>query len=100
MAVKKSRGASDNGETQSETRLAPPEEKERAVVRQSSPDNGTLPVNTGSLKIPQELVGEEDSTGTFLRRVDPAVIVILCCALIFIATIAYVIWSGWEPPRP
>jgi hypothetical protein len=100
MAVKKKsrRAASNNGETQSEARLTPPEEKEGARKPQNAAGNGTLPVNTGELKLPQELA-EDETEGPLFQHVDPAVLVILCCALIFIAVIAYVVWSGWEPPK-
>jgi hypothetical protein len=99
MAVKKRRRGASSGETKSEAQLAPPEEKEGAPVSRPNPANdGKLPVNTGELKLPQELV-EEETEGPGFQRVDPVVLVILCFSLIFILIIAYVIWSGWEPPR-
>jgi hypothetical protein len=102
MAVrKKKRRAANNGETEFEARLTPPEEKKGAAnkgeVNKSAAGDGTLSVNTGDLKLPQELI-EEETDGSLFQRIDPAVLVILCLSLVFIASIAYVIWSGWEPP--
>jgi hypothetical protein len=100
MAVKKSQRGANNGETDSEAQLAPPAgKKESAPLTQSRMDDGTLDVNTGDLKLPQELAEEEEAETTGLLSVDPAVIVILCFSLVFIAVIAFVIWNGWEPPR-
>jgi hypothetical protein len=102
MAVKKSwrrtRGRKDNSkESASEARLAPPEEKGKGAVEHPASNNdGTLVLNTGQLKLPQDFK-EEDATG--FPRIDPALLVILCISLIFIAVIAYTIWNGWEPPR-
>lgn len=89
----------NNGESKAEARLAPLEETSGASrSHQISSGNGPLAVNTGELKLPQELADEEAAAeGSF--RVDPVVIGILCFSLIFIAVIAYVVWSGWEPPR-
>jgi hypothetical protein len=42
---------------------------------------------------------EEETKKSGLLSVDPAVMFILCCSLVFIAVIAFVIWNGWEPPR-
>lgn len=112
MAVrKKKRRAANNGETEFEARLTPPEEKKSAANKgevdksaaskngddKSAAGDGTLSVNTGDLKLPQELI-EDETDGSLFQRIDPAVMVILCLSLVFIASIAYVIWSGWEPP--
>jgi hypothetical protein len=110
MAVrKKKRRAANNGETEFEARLTPPEEKgaankgevDKSAANKNGDDksaagDGTLSVNTGDLKLPQEFV-EEGTDGSLFHHIDPAVLVILCISLIFIASIAYVIWSGWEP---
>lgn len=117
MAVRKksrSRRAASNGESESPARLAPPEEKKGAARNSATSDgnsandkstsdksvanDGTLSVNTSELKLPQELI-EDENGGSLFQQVDPAVLVILCLSLIFIAAIAYVIWSGWEPSK-
>ena len=99
MAVKKSQRGANNGETHSEARLTPPEEKGSAPPpRQSSTDDGTLKVNTGNLKLPEQLV-EEEAEAAGPQKFDPAVMLILCFSLVFIAVIAFVIWNGWEPPQ-
>ena len=95
-------GENNSGESESEARLTPPEEKRdaAATTAQSSNNDGTLTVNTGDLKLPQELTEEEEEEE--VRRflpIDPFVFAILCFSLLFILAIAYIIWSGWEPPR-
>lgn len=85
------------GESAAEARLTPPEETKGARNNQGAA-SGVLAVNTGELKLPKELTEEEEEVKRFMP-VDPAVLVILCFSLLFILTIAYVIWSGWEPPR-
>ncbi|MDX6695461.1 MAG: hypothetical protein QOF02_3064 [Blastocatellia bacterium] len=107
MAVKKSGrkargGKKQAGETESESRLTPPEEGNGAQGRQpaNNKDDGTLAVNTGELTLPQELIEEDDEKRIWFMRVDPAVLTILCLSLLFIAFIAYLILSGWEPPAP
>jgi hypothetical protein len=102
MAVKwrRTRSRKNNSkETASEARLAPPEERGGGAVHQPASNNndGTLVLNTGQLKLPQQIKDEEED-GSFLS-IDPAVLILLCFSLIFIAVIAYIIWNGWEPPR-
>ncbi len=100
MAVKKSQRGANNGETHSEARLAPLEERGSAPPPpQNSTDDGTLKVDTGNLKLPQELTEEEETEAAGLQKFDPAVKLILCFSIVFIAVIAFVIWNGWEPPR-
>jgi hypothetical protein len=101
----KQRGDSKTSESESEARLTPPEEKNGArrpppqANQNSNTDNGKLAVNTGELKLPQELADEEeDERKTIFTRIDPAVLTILCLSLLFIAFIACVILYGWEPP--
>jgi hypothetical protein len=101
MAVKRGvrarRGSGSEKESEFEARLAPPEEKSGAASRQAVNDKGALPVNTGELKLPQDLLEEGQEAANFWR-IDPVVFALLCFSLLFIAVIAYVIWSGWEPP--
>lgn len=102
MAVKKSRRArhrkNSSGESASEARLAPPEERgDGAGSHQFSNDDGALVLNTGRLKLPQQIEEEEGKAG-FLT-IDPAVLTLLCLSLIFIVAIAFIIWNGWEPPQ-
>jgi len=109
-ALKKSahkhRRDSQAGESELESRPAPPEEENGArrppqSNQNANNDNGTLAVNTGELKLPQELAEEEeDERKTIFTRIDPAVLTILCLSLLFIAFIACVILYGWEPPTP
>jgi hypothetical protein len=109
-ALKKSahkrRGDSKASASEFEARLTPPEEKNGArrppqANQNSNNDNGTLAVNTGELKLPQELAEEEeDERKNIFKRIDPAVLTILCLSLLFIAFIACVILYGWEPPTP
>lgn len=101
MAVKRSRRArrnkNDSGESAAEARLAPLEERSGgAIQHQVSHNDGTLVLDTGQLKLPPEV--EEEKTAKALA-IDPAVLVILCFALVFIAVIAYIVWQGWEPPQ-
>jgi hypothetical protein len=92
-------GENHSGEAEREARRAPPEEREGAASNnQNSGDDGRLKVDTGQLKIPQDLTEEEEEVKRFLPA-DPAVLIIICLSLIFIAAIAYVIWNGWEPPQ-
>ncbi|HEX8494689.1 MAG TPA: hypothetical protein VF658_17725 [Pyrinomonadaceae bacterium] len=105
MAIRKrsrrarlARGGNNSGESEYEARLAPLEEKRGAGNTQSSNNDGTLAVNTGDLKLPQDLTEEEEEVHSFFP-IDPFVFATLCFALLFILTIAYVIWSGWEPSR-
>ena len=108
MAVrKKSRRArqdkednnNSSGESEFAARLTPPEEKEgAAAIAQSSRNDDTITVNTGDLKLPRDLTEEEEEVHGFFA-IDPFVLVILCFSLLFILAIAYIIWSGWEPPR-
>ena len=90
-------GGNHAGEAERDARSLPPAEKEDTPRNQSSADNGLLQVDTGQLKLPQNLTEEEEEVKRFLP-IDPAVLILLCFSLIFIGTIAYVIWSGWEPP--
>lgn len=105
MAVRKKsrqshRGGKTNssGESESAARLAPLEERKGAKVQPNSPHDGTLTIKTGELKLPRELTEEEAAAQRFLP-IDPFVFAVLCFAIIFILSIAYIIWSGWEPPR-
>ena len=109
MAVKKSGRKPRSGksskadESEYEARLAPLEEEENgAQPRQpaNNSDDGTLAINTGELTLPQELIEEEDEKRLWFMHIDPAVLAILCFSLLFIAFIAYLILSGWEPPMP
>lgn len=99
--ARRGEGENNSGESKSEARLAPPEEKGDAARTTQSPDNdGTLTVNTGDLKLPQNLTEEEEEEEVqrFLP-IDPFVFAILCFSVLFILAIAYIVWSGWEPPR-
>ena len=105
MAIKKrsrragrAKGKNNSGESESEARLAPPEEKGGEGGKPAPHNDGTLTVNTGDLKVPQTLTEEEEEVQSFLP-VDPFVLAILCLSLLFILAIAYIIWNGWEPPR-
>lgn len=103
MAIRKRsrrarQGGNNSGESEFEARLAPLEERRGAGSTQGSNNDGTLAVNTGDLKLPQDLTEEEEEVHSFFP-VDPFVFATLCFALLFILAIAYVIWSGWEPPR-
>ena len=87
-------------ESASEARLTPLEEISGGAERSkqhASQNDGTLVLNTGQLKLPQDFKEEEEASG--FPRIDPALLVILCFSLIFIAVIAYIIWNGWEPPK-
>ncbi|HEY0385813.1 MAG TPA: hypothetical protein VGC64_07360 [Pyrinomonadaceae bacterium] len=107
MAVKRGgrarrSGGSSKKESEFEARLAPPEEKSgavgnRAAGKRAAGDTGRLPVDTGKLKLPQDLIEEGQETAS-VWRIDPVVFAILCLSLLFIAAIAYVIWQGWELP--
>ena len=109
MAIRKSlrrtrqdKGENNSGESEFEAHLAPPEEKrDAAPSAQSSNNDGTLTVNTGDLKLPRDLAEEEEEEEEVHRflPIDPFVFGILCFSLLFIFTIAYIIWSGWEPPQ-
>lgn len=105
MAVRKKRRhahrhskTNDSGESEFEARLAPLEEKKGANSQRNSAQNGVLSTNTGELKLPRELSEEEEAAQSFLP-IDPYVFAVLCFTIIFILSIAYVIWSGWEPPK-
>lgn len=112
MSPKDEQGTGENhaGEEKRDARPAPPAEKDgtgrnqspnqsrNEGSNQSSADNGVLQVDTGQLKLPQDLTEEEEEVKRFLP-IDPAVLVLLCLSLIFIGTIAYVIWNCWEPPQ-
>lgn len=87
------RSGKDSGESEFEARLAPPEERSK-----SDDNDGRISVNTGSLKLPQELV-EDDATPGEAAKIDPVVLAIFFLALIFIVVVAFVIWNGWEPPQ-
>lgn len=91
-------GEDHSGETERAARRSPqPEGRDGTSLNQSSTDNGLLQIDTGQLKLPQNLTEEEEEVKRFMP-IDPAVLVILCFSLAFIAVIAYIIWSGWEPP--
>jgi hypothetical protein len=90
-------GKDGTGRTQSSHQSS--DKSSHQSSNQSSANNGLLQVDTGKLKLPQGLSEEEDEPKRFFS-IDPAVLIILCFSLIFIMTIAYVIWSGWEPPQP
>lgn len=92
------KGENNSGESEHEARLAPLEERQAANVTQSSNNDGTLAVNTGDLKLPNELSEEEEEAHSFFA-IDPFVFGALCFALLFILAIAYIVWSGWEPPH-
>ena len=62
-------------------------------------DDGAIVLNTGALNLPRSVLTEEGGAGIRGLRFDPAVLVIICLALLFIAGLALVIWAGWEPPR-
>lgn len=81
-----------SGESEFEARLAPLEER-----TSRDDDDGRISVNTGNLKLPQELV--EDDAAPEAARIDPVVLAIFFLALIFIIVVAFVIWNGWEPPQ-
>lgn len=91
-------GTNNSGESEAAARLAPLEEKTGTRAQQSSAHDGTLILNTGELKLPQELT-EEEETAQGILPLDPYVLAVLCFTIVFILSIAYVIWSGWEPPR-
>jgi hypothetical protein len=103
MAVKKSarksRGDDPAEKPKTKSQAAPSAKKSQARKEQHPPDEGTLPVDTGELALPQGLTEEDETTSGFLRF-DPVVLAILCFSFIFILVIAYVIWNGWEPPTP
>jgi hypothetical protein len=96
--ARKGTGENNSGESEHEARLAPLEERRGADIAPSPHNDGTLTVDTGDLKLPQDLTEEEEEVHQYFP-IDPFVFVILCFSLIFILTIAYVIWNGWEPPR-
>jgi hypothetical protein len=104
MAVKKTRrvrrGVGNNSaESEAAAQLAPPEErKSGGSSNQAAANDGTLTLNTSELKLPQDLIEEKEDDKGF-PRIDPVVLAILCFSLVFIAFIAYLIWSGWEPPQ-
>lgn len=104
MAVKKSarksRGDDNSGKSKPKPRRTPPKEKAQARDSQNPPDDGKLAVDTGELTLPKDLSEEEDKTTSGFLRFDPVVLFILCFSFLFIVAIAYVIWSGWEPPTP
>jgi hypothetical protein len=104
MAVKKSarksQGDDNTGKSKPKARRTPPKEKAQARGSQNPPEEGKLPVDTGELQLPQDLSEEEDKTTNGFLRFDPVVLFILCFSFVFILVIAYVIWSGWEPPTP
>lgn len=96
--ARRGRGENNSGESEHEARLAPLEERGKANIAQTPHNDGTLAVNTGDLKLPQDLTEEEEEAQSFYS-IDPFVFGILCFSLLFILTITYIVWSGWEPPR-
>lgn len=89
----------DAGESEHEARLAPLEEKKGVSAQPNSAQSGVLAVNTGELKLPRELSEEEEAAAQRFLPIDPYVFAVLCFTIIFILSTAYVIWSGWEPPK-
>ena len=70
--------------------LAPPEELDEKAASRSSDKDGALNVDTGSLKLPDDYIGErEDGSRSF--RPNPVVIIIFFLSLAFIAFITYLI---------
>lgn len=96
--ARQGRGENNSGESEHEARLAPLEERGKADIAQTPHNDGKLAVDTGSLKMPQDFTEEEEEAQSFFS-IDPFVLGILCFSLLFILAIAYIVWSGWEPPR-
>ena len=96
--ARRGKGENNSGESEHEARLAPLEERSSTGTAQNSNNDGVLAVNTGNLKLPQDLTEEEEEVQRFFP-IDPFVFAILCFSILFILAIAYIIWSGWEPPR-
>jgi hypothetical protein len=74
------------------SKLAPPEEISGSVVKNGVENNnhGTIVVDTGALKLPENLLRVEEKKSMWSRP-EPVVIFIMCAALLFIAFIAWLI---------
>jgi hypothetical protein len=73
-------------------KLAPPEEITGSVVRNGAGNNnhGTIVVDTGALKLPENLLRVEEKKSMWSRP-EPVVIFIMFAALLFIAFVAWLI---------
>ena len=69
--------------------LAPPEERDKEASSRRETKAGTINTDTGSLRLPEDLLEKEDDSRPF--RPDPVVIVIFFLSLAFIAFITYLI---------
>lgn len=78
--------------------LAPPEEQTGQATKRGANNGGAIMVDTGALKLPKGFI-EEDKNVDRIFNPHPVVLVITGLALAFIAVIALVIFSGWEPPK-
>lgn len=72
-------------------RLAPLEEHNAQAAIEAGKNNGSIIVDTGSLKIPEGLMGTEKETGGLLG-LDKVIVTILLLMLAFIGFIAYLIY--------
>lgn len=81
-------------------KLAPPEESvaKRESYIKSRDDDGALVVDTGSLKLPQGFVENEQEKRGILG-LEPVIVVILILMLAFIAFIAYLVYLTPVPSR-
>ena len=74
-------------------KLTPPEEidAKSGSAQSSRDDDGTFVVDTGTLKLPQGFVeNEQEKRGMF--GLEPVIVVILILMLAFIAFIAYLVY--------
>jgi len=82
-------------------RLAPLEELDKERAQEHPPqtkNDGTIVIDTGSLKLPENLMEQERQENGILG-LEPIVLAILILALAFIAVVAYLVYQMPAPAQ-